>query len=88
MGSSQANCSDQGSYAPCTSETPVYTKQCKFAYQSSNPFLITNKNPVAEEDAPSGMLARGHYTAVSTFVDDDKKRHLEFEWAFDIAKDW
>ncbi|KAH8792881.1 putative Rho GDP-dissociation inhibitor [Hyaloscypha sp. PMI_1271] len=42
----------------------------------------------AEEDAPSGMIARGHYTAVSTFVDDDKKRHLEFEWSFDIAKDW
>lgn len=43
---------------------------------------------VAEEDAPSGMLARGHYTAVSTFVDDDKHKHLEFEWSFDIAKDW
>lgn len=43
---------------------------------------------VAEEDAPSGMLARGHYTAISTFVDDDKHKHLEFEWSFDIAKDW
>lgn len=43
---------------------------------------------VAEEDAPSGMLARGHYTATSTFVDDDKKTHLQFEWAFDIAKEW
>ncbi|KAH7370375.1 putative Rho GDP-dissociation inhibitor [Rhexocercosporidium sp. MPI-PUGE-AT-0058] len=53
----------------------------------------TDKVPVhsktfAEEEAPSGMLARGHYTAISTFVDDDKKKHLEFEWAFDIAKDW
>ncbi|PVH83561.1 putative Rho GDP-dissociation inhibitor [Cadophora sp. DSE1049] len=53
----------------------------------------TDKTPVhtkafAEEEAPSGMLARGHYTAISTFVDDDKKKHLEFEWAFDIAKDW
>jgi len=42
----------------------------------------------AEEDAPSGMLARGHYNAVSTFVDDDKHKHLEFEWSFDITKDW
>ncbi|KAM0325800.1 hypothetical protein ACHAQA_007102 [Verticillium albo-atrum] len=41
-----------------------------------------------EEDAPSGMLARGHYNASSTFVDDDKKTHLAFEWSFDIAKDW
>jgi len=53
----------------------------------------TDINPVhskrfAEEDAPSGMLARGHYTATSTFVDDDKKKHLEFEWSFDISKDW
>lgn len=43
---------------------------------------------VAEEDAPSGMLTRGHYTAHSTFIDDDKKTHLSFEWAFDIAKEW
>jgi len=53
----------------------------------------TDKTPTyekrfAEEDAPSGMLARGHYTAVSTFVDDDKKTHLTFEWSFDIGKDW
>lgn len=43
---------------------------------------------VNEEEAPSGMLARGHYNAVSSFVDDDKKEHLKFEWSFDISKDW
>ncbi|KAL2108431.1 hypothetical protein VUR80DRAFT_3824 [Thermomyces stellatus] len=53
----------------------------------------TDKQPTytkrfAEEEAPSGVLARGHYNAISTFVDDDKKKHLEFEWSFDIAKDW
>ncbi|KAJ2978889.1 hypothetical protein NUW58_g7351 [Xylaria curta] len=53
----------------------------------------TDKQPVytkrfQEEDAPSGMIARGHYNAVSTFVDDDKKQHLQFEWSFDISKDW
>ncbi|ATY63650.1 rho-gdp dissociation inhibitor [Cordyceps militaris CM01] len=41
-----------------------------------------------EEEAPSGMLARGHYNAVSSFVDDDKKTHLQFEWSFDISKEW
>ena len=41
-----------------------------------------------EEEAPSGMLARGHYNAISSFVDDDKKEHLKFEWSFDIAKSW
>ncbi|KAJ2896146.1 rho GDP dissociation inhibitor [Zalerion maritima] len=53
----------------------------------------TDKQPLytkrfQEEEAPSGMLARGHYNAISTFVDDDKKTHLHFEWSFDIGKDW
>ncbi|CAK7274685.1 rho GDP dissociation inhibitor [Sporothrix epigloea] len=53
----------------------------------------TNKQPLytkrfQEEEAPSGMLARGHYVASSSFVDDDKKTHLAFDWSFDIAKDW
>lgn len=53
----------------------------------------TDKQPLytkkfQEEEAPSGMLARGHYNAVSSFVDDDKKSHLSFEWSFDIGKEW
>ncbi|RHZ51397.1 rho GDP-dissociation inhibitor [Aspergillus thermomutatus] len=59
-----------GSYAPSTTDKPIYEK--KF-------------NP---EEAPSGMLARGHYNAVSKFLDDDNQTHLLFEWSFDIAKDW
>ncbi|KAI4106763.1 MAG: hypothetical protein L6R37_001964 [Teloschistes peruensis] len=42
----------------------------------------------AEDEAPSGMLARGHYEAASRFVDDDDQDHLKFDWSFDIAKDW
>jgi len=38
------------------------------------------------EQAPSGMMARGHYTAKSRFEDDDKNVYLEWEWAFDIKK--
>lgn len=40
------------------------------------------------ETAPSGMIARGHYNALSRFVDDDQQEHLRFEWSFDIKKDW
>lgn len=43
---------------------------------------------VHEEEAPSGMLARGHYNVRSRFVDDDGHIHLEFQWSFDIAKEW
>ncbi|CRK30110.1 hypothetical protein BN1708_015749, partial [Verticillium longisporum] len=53
----------------------------------------TDKTPIytktfPEEVAPSGMLLRGTYYAFTSFVDDDKKVHLAFEWSFDIAKDW
>jgi len=40
------------------------------------------------DEAPSGMLARGNYKAKSQFIDDDKQIHLEFEYAFEIKKDW
>jgi hypothetical protein len=34
----------------------------------------------ATEQAPSGMLARGHYVVRSKFFDDDKTVHLDWEW--------
>lgn len=37
-------------------------------------------------EAPSGMLARGGYLAVTKFVDDDKTVHLSFPWLFQITK--
>jgi len=40
------------------------------------------------EEAPSGMIARGHYEATSKFVDDDDHVHLKFDWSFDITKEW
>jgi len=40
------------------------------------------------EQAPSGMMVRGHYSVKSKFIDDDKNTHLAWEWGFDIKKDW
>lgn len=54
----------------------------------SPPLISTDLMAVEPETAPSGMLARGHYTAVSKFVDDDNHVHLQFKWSFDIKKDW
>lgn len=53
----------------------------------------TEESPVytkkfQEEVAPSGMLVRGEYSVNSSFVDDDKKTHLQFDWTFEIAKEW
>ncbi|KAK9466492.1 immunoglobulin E-set [Lipomyces arxii] len=41
-----------------------------------------------EEEAPSGMLARGSYDIVSSFVDDDNNVHLSFTWVLNIKKSW
>jgi len=38
------------------------------------------------DEAPSGMLARGSYTGKMSFLDDDKKTHLKFEYTFKIEK--
>ncbi|KAK7207552.1 rho guanidine dissociation inhibitor [Myxozyma melibiosi] len=41
-----------------------------------------------EEEAPSGMLARGTYDMTSKFVDDDNTTHLLFTWQLSIKKSW
>ena len=40
------------------------------------------------DEAPKGMVARGHYKVKSKFLDDDKNVHLAWEWSFTIKKDW
>ena len=51
-------------------------------------FTLANVFVVEPDTAPSGMLGRGHYEAVSRFVDDDDHTHLQFKWSFDVKKDW
>ncbi|PWA53479.1 immunoglobulin E-set superfamily protein [Artemisia annua] len=48
--------------------------------------LYTHEIP--EDTTPSGMLARGSYSAKTKFLDDDGKRYLELNYIFDIRKDW
>ncbi|GAM21894.1 hypothetical protein SAMD00019534_050690 [Acytostelium subglobosum LB1] len=43
---------------------------------------------VGWEEAPSGLLARGSYTAKIEFNDDDNQNHLTIEYAFSIKSDW
>ncbi|KAH9305063.1 hypothetical protein KI387_009467, partial [Taxus chinensis] len=40
-----------------------------------------------EETTPSGLLARGCYSARTKFVDDDERCHLEINYIFEIRKD-
>ncbi|KAL2236406.1 rho GDP-dissociation inhibitor 1 [Sesamum indicum] len=39
-----------------------------------------------EETTPSGVLARGVYTAKLKFEDDDKRLHMELDYSFEIRK--
>ncbi|XP_022721051.1 rho GDP-dissociation inhibitor 1-like [Durio zibethinus] len=43
---------------------------------------------MSEETTPSGIFARGNYSARSKFADDDNKCHLEINYTFDIRKEW
>lgn len=38
--------------------------------------------------APSGFLMRGHYKGKLLFVDADGIVHMQFEYYFEISKDW
>ncbi|MHA6763829.1 rho GDP-dissociation inhibitor [Streptacidiphilus sp. PAMC 29251] len=40
------------------------------------------------DEAPSGMLNRGHYNVKTVFHDDDNKLVAELEYAVDITHDW
>ena len=40
------------------------------------------------DKAPSGMMARGTYSAKTSFVDDDGTSHLTFSYKLVIGKDW
>lgn len=93
----------QGSYAPNTDKQPIYTKKCMFSLlilcpshhigqnkPTTPPANTVSNNAVLvqEETAPSGWAVRDKYSVSSSFVDDDKKTHLQFDWAFEIDKDW
>ncbi|XP_062228802.1 rho GDP-dissociation inhibitor 1-like [Phragmites australis] len=41
-----------------------------------------------EETTPSGIFARGSYTARTKFLDDDGKLYLEVNYTFDIRREW
>ncbi|KAL0353282.1 UNVERIFIED_CONTAM: Rho GDP-dissociation inhibitor 1 [Sesamum angustifolium] len=46
------------------------------------------KHEMPEEATPSGMFARGTYSAKTQFLDDDNRCYLELNYTFEIKKDW
>ncbi|KAK4795169.1 hypothetical protein SAY86_013163 [Trapa natans] len=53
-----------------------------------SPQLEPYTHVMPEETTPSGLFARGSYSARSKFVDDDNKCYLEINYTFSIQKEW
>ncbi len=61
---------------------------CQGSYSPNTTDKPEYEKKFETDTAPTGMLGRGKYNAVSKFVDDDKKTHLHFEWSFEVKKEW
>lgn len=53
-----------------------------------SPQQETYTHEMPEDTTPSGMFARGSYSAKTQFLDDDKRVYLELNYSFEIKKDW
>ncbi|XP_075495280.1 rho GDP-dissociation inhibitor 1-like [Primulina tabacum] len=53
---------------------------------SPQPEAYSHEMP--EETTPSGIFARGSYSAKTQFLDDDNRCYLELNYTFEIRKDW
>ncbi|NP_001229584.1 rho GDP dissociation inhibitor (GDI) isoform X1 [Strongylocentrotus purpuratus] len=75
-------------YFQTTSRKGIKVDKSSLMVGSYGPKTEPHLYQTPNEEAPSGMISRGHYTVKSKFTDDDKTSILEWDWAFDIKKDW
>ncbi|KAL2932262.1 Rho GDP-dissociation inhibitor 1 [Bienertia sinuspersici] len=69
-------------------KTGVKVDSTKEMLGTFSPQAESYKHEMPEETTPSGIFARGSYSARTKFVDDDNKCYLEINYTFDIRKDW
>ncbi|KAJ4828488.1 Rab GDP dissociation inhibitor alpha [Turnera subulata] len=69
-------------------KTGVKVDSAKEMLGTFSPQAEQYTHELPEETTPSGMFARGSYSARTKFTDDDDKCHLEINYTFDIRKDW
>ncbi|XP_066292159.1 rho GDP-dissociation inhibitor 1-like [Branchiostoma lanceolatum] len=75
-------------YAQVTTRKGINVDKSSYMVGSYPPVETEHSYMTPPEEAPSGMMYRGHYKVCSKFIDDDKNVHLQWDWAFDIKKDW
>ncbi|XP_010418240.1 PREDICTED: rho GDP-dissociation inhibitor 1-like [Camelina sativa] len=69
-------------------KTGVKVDSTKAMLGTFSPQAEPYQRVMPEETTPSGMFARGSYSARTKFVDDDNKCYLEINYTFDIRKSW
>ncbi|CAG7890690.1 hypothetical protein BRARA_A03583 [Brassica rapa] len=69
-------------------KTGVKVDRGKEMLGTFSPQLEPYNHVMPEETTPSGMFARGSYSARTKFLDDDNKCYLEINYSFDIRKEW
>ncbi|XP_071966033.1 rho GDP-dissociation inhibitor 2-like [Antedon mediterranea] len=75
-------------YFQVTSRKGIRVDKSQFMVGSYGPKTEPHIYKTTPDEAPKGMISRGHYTVKSKFTDDDKYEHLAWEWTFDVKKDW
>ncbi|KAK7363807.1 hypothetical protein VNO77_05977 [Canavalia gladiata] len=69
-------------------KTGIKVDSTKEMIGTFSPQAETYTHEMPEETTPSGLFARGTYSAKTKFVDDDNKLYLEINYTFDIRKEW
>ncbi|KAE8696716.1 Rho GDP-dissociation inhibitor 1 [Hibiscus syriacus] len=69
-------------------KTSVKVDSTKEMIGTFSPQTEPYTHEISEETTPSGMFARGSYSARSKFVDDDNKCYLKINYSFDVHKEW
>ncbi|PKA60343.1 Rho GDP-dissociation inhibitor 1 [Apostasia shenzhenica] len=69
-------------------KTSIKVDRSKEMLGTFSPQLEPYTYVTPEETTPSGIFARGSYSARTKFTDDDGKCYLEINYTFDIRKNW
>ncbi|OVA16217.1 RHO protein GDP dissociation inhibitor [Macleaya cordata] len=69
-------------------KTGVRVENTKLMLGTFSPQQEPYTYELEEETTPSGMFARGSYSARTKFVDDDGKCYLDINYFFEIRKEW
>ncbi|XP_055827844.1 rho GDP-dissociation inhibitor 1-like [Solanum dulcamara] len=75
-------------YTNAVWKTGIKVDSTKQMIGAFSPQLEPYTHEMPEDTTPSGIFARGSYSARTKFLDDDNKCYLEINYTFEIKKEW